>query len=70
MVSKTNLETCCKTKGVPDACLGYCELETKKAASRSMHTGICKKYEKYIKECQKGTILGFKPLGNAIYYDG
>ena len=44
-------------KGIPDVCLGYCELETRKGAPRGIQTGICGKYFKYIGDCQKGTVV-------------
>ena len=49
---------CCREKGVPDYCLGYCSTGSKNAASRAI-TGMCKNWLKEISDCDKGLLISY-----------
>ena len=52
----TSAEECCRERGVPDVCFGYCEKENEVAVQRNLQTGICGKWFK-AGELVKGSIL-------------
>ena len=52
---------CCREKGVPDYCFGYCSTGSKNAASRAI-TGACKNWLKQISDCDKGHAVPGKGL--------
>ena len=52
-------EKCCREKGVPDVCFGYCMRTRTHEASRFRSggiTGICEKWLDEIGECRQGNI--------------
>ena len=49
------LEQCCRDRGVPDVCFGYCMKEHRGPnEARRIQTGICKNWFKDIRDCQHG----------------
>ena len=49
-------EKCCREKGVPDVCFGYCQKESRNDKLR-IKDGICTRWFKIIGECRKGKII-------------
>ena len=49
-------EKCCREKGVPDVCFGYCQKESRNDKLR-IKGGICTRWFKIIGECRKGKII-------------
>ena len=50
----SDIEKCCREKGLIDYCFGYCKWGLTKTVSRSLQTGICRKWFSTIEECRKG----------------
>jgi len=46
---------CCREKGVPEMCFGYCLTERKNTQSRAI-TGFCEEWLKQIGQCSKGNV--------------
>ena len=46
--------TCCREKGVPDVCFGYCEKATSDDERSGIKTGICEKWFPVIGQCRGG----------------
>ena len=46
--------SCCKEKGVPDVCFGYCEKERTSKQRQGIQTGICKSWFEQIGICLGG----------------
>ena len=49
-------ENCCRKKGVPAACLGYCKAQRGDNERAVMKEGNCEKWFEQIGECNKGTL--------------
>ena len=50
----SDIEKCCREKGLIDHCFGYCKWGLTKTVPRSQQTGICVKWFNTIEECRKG----------------
>ena len=49
---------CCREKGVPDVCFGYCSIGSTDVSSRAV-TGACKNWLKEISDCDKGILISY-----------
>ena len=49
---------CCREKGVPDVCFGYCLTERKNTKSRAI-TGFCEQWLKQIGHCKTGLLISY-----------
>jgi hypothetical protein len=47
-------EKCCREKGVPSVCFGYCERTTRYSQRSGIKAGICEKWFKVIGKCRGG----------------
>ena len=47
---------CCREKGVPVECFGYCLKERNNAESRAI-TGVCEKWLKQMGQCREGLLI-------------
>ena len=59
-----NGEKCCREKGVPDVCFGYCEKDRTTEQRQGMKTGICDKWFEAIGKCLQG--IPFLSISNFI----
>ena len=46
--------SCCREKGVPDVCFGYCEKESSSKQRQAIQTGICQNWFEQIGICRGG----------------
>ena len=62
--SMKNGEECCKSKGVPRLCLGFCEREEKKFESLQRSTQ-CSEFREKMETCLEGMVILYRKLNES-----